>query len=257
MLTTLSIQQFAIVHQLELDFSQGMTTFTGETGAGKSVMIDALMLALGGRADASVIRPNQEKCDITAGFYVHEDSEPAQWLAEHSISFKDGELYLRRLIYAEGRSKSYINAQPVPLQKIKELGEKLVHIHGQHQHQTLMQHATHREQLDRYAKNQSLLEEVSSLYKKCQAIQQEMESLRPQEHQADRLELLQFQIDELSALNLEEQELDILYQEHHLLHHAQEYLQYSQQMQCLLNAEDGPNICTYLNQVLHLIKSTT
>jgi DNA repair protein RecN (Recombination protein N) len=253
MLTTLCIQQFTIVQQLELDFSQGMTAFTGETGAGKSVMIDALMLALGERADASVIRPNQEKCDITAGFYIHQDSEPALWLAEHSISFEHGELYLRRVIYAEGRSKSYINGQPFPLQKIKELGKKLVHIHGQHQHQTLLQHATHRDQLDRYAKNQPLLEEVASLYKECLVIQQKMEVLRRQEHHADRIELLQFQIDELSALNLQEQELDTLYQEHQLLHHAQDYLQCSQHIQCLLNAENEPNICTQLNQTLHLI----
>ena len=85
MLTTLCIEQFAIVHQLELDFTEGMTAFTGETGAGKSIMIDALMLALGDRADASVIRPGQDKCDITAGFYVHWDSEPAQWLIEEDI----------------------------------------------------------------------------------------------------------------------------------------------------------------------------
>lgn len=253
MLTTLCIEQFAIVHQLELDFTQGMTAFTGETGAGKSIMIDALMLALGDRADASVIRPGQEKCDITAGFYVHQDSEPAQWLAEQDIPYADGEVYLRRVIYAEGRSKSYINGQPFPLQKIKELSEKLVHIHGQHQHQTLMNHATHRQQLDQYAKNQPLLEEVALLYKQCQKLQQEIDVLQSQEQQADRIELLQFQIEELSALNLQEHEIDTLYQEHQMLHHAREYLQHSQQIHGLLNAEDEPNVCTGLSQVLHLI----
>ena len=158
MLTTLCIKQFAIVHHLELDFTHGMTTFTGETGAGKSIMIDALMLALGDRSDASVIRPGQEKCDITAGFFVSQDSEPAQWLLEHDIFCDDGEIYLRRVIYAEGRSKSYINGYPFPLQKIKELSEMLVDIHGQHEHQRLLHHATHRQQLDQYANHQSLLE---------------------------------------------------------------------------------------------------
>lgn len=253
MLTTLCIEQFAIVQHLELDFSQGMTAFTGETGAGKSIMIDALMLALGDRADASVIRPGQEKCDITAGFFVGQDSEPAHWLAEHDIPCDEGEIYLRRVIYAEGRSKSYINGQPFPLQKVKELSEKLVHIHGQHQHQTLMHHSTHRQQLDQYGKNQLLLEEVARLYKQCQKIQQEIDALQGQEQQADRIALLQFQIDELSALNLHENEIEILYQEHQMLHHAKEYLQKSQQIHALLNSEDGPNICTGLNQILHLL----
>ncbi|WP_454781337.1 DNA repair protein RecN [Legionella sp. WA2022007384] len=251
MLTTLCIEQFAIVQHLELDFTQGMTAFTGETGAGKSIMIDALMLALGDRADASVIRPGQEKCDITAGFFVGPGSEPAQWLAEHDIPCDDGEIYLRRVIYAEGRSKSYINGQPFPLQKVKELSEKLVHIHGQHQHQTLMHHGTHRQQLDQYGKNHPLLEEVAQLYKQCHKIHQEIEALQSQEQQVDKIALLQFQIDELSALNLQENEIETLYQEHQMLHHAKDYLQKSQQINGLLNSEDEPNICTSLNQILH------
>lgn len=253
MLTTLCIKQFAIVHHLELDFTQGMTAFTGETGAGKSIMIDALMLALGERADASVIRPGQEKCDITAGFFVSQDSDPAQWLADHDIPCDDGEIYLRRVIYAEGRSKSYINGQPFPLQKVKELSQKLVHIHGQHQHQALMQHATHRQQLDQYGKNQPLLEEVAQLYKQCYKLQHEIEILQSQELQADKIELLKFQIEELSALNLHEGEIETLYQEHQMLHHAKEYLLNCQQLHGLLNADDEPNICTSLNQVLHLL----
>lgn len=253
MLTTLCIEQFAIVKQLELDFSQGMTAFTGETGAGKSIMIDALMLALGGRGDASVIRPGQEKCDITAGFTFDKASEPAQWLTEHDISCDDGEIYLRRIIYTEGRSKSYINGQPFPLQKLKELSEKLVHIHGQHQHQSLMQHPTHRQQLDQYANNQNLLDEVAKRYKQCQQIKLEIDALENQEQQADKIKLLQFQIEELAALNLQEGEIETLHQEHQMLHHAREYLEYSQQISTLLNSEDQPDICSGLNQILQLI----
>ncbi|MGL5743143.1 MAG: DNA repair protein RecN [Legionella sp.] len=253
MLTTLCIEQFAIVQHLELDFSEGMTAFTGETGAGKSIMIDALMLALGDRADASVIRPGQEKCDITAGFFVSQESDPAQWLAEHDIPCEDGAIYLRRVIYAEGRSKSYINGQPFPLQKVKDLSEKLVHIHGQHQNHALMQHATHRQHLDQYGKNHHLLDEVALLYKQCQKIQHEIERLQNQDQQADRIELLRFQIEELTALNLHENEMEGLSQEHQMLHHAKEYLQNSQQIHGLLNAEDEPNICAGLNQILHFL----
>nr|WP_232220345.1 AAA family ATPase [Legionella tunisiensis] len=168
MLTTLRVENFAIVKQLELDFANGMTAFTGETGAGKSIMIDALMLALGGRADASVIRTGEEKCDISACFHFEADSEPARWLVEQDISCDEGIIMLRRVLYSEGRSKSYINGQPFPLQKVKELSEMLVHIHGQHQHQTLMQHQTHREQLDQYAGHSELVTEVNKLYKQCQ-----------------------------------------------------------------------------------------
>lgn len=254
MLTTLCIESFTIVKHLELDFNSGLTAFTGETGAGKSIMIDALMLALGGRADASVVRPGQEKCDITAGFTCCIDSEPALWLAEHDLPFEAGEIYLRRVIYAEGRSKSYINGQPFPLQKVKELSEKLVHIHGQHQHQTLMQHPTHRQQLDRYAHHPLLLENVATEYKKYMDIKHEIEQLKNQEQHADKIQLLQFQLDELTALNLQPGELQALHQEHQLLHHAKEYLHDVQHISTLLNADDQPDICSGLNQVLQLIQ---
>lgn len=253
MLTNLCIEHFAIVKHLELDFAAGMTAFTGETGAGKSIMIDALMLALGGRADASVIRPGEEKCDITAQFTFDKTSEPGQWLAEHDIACDENALYLRRVMYAEGRSKSYINGQPFPLQKIKELSEKLVHIHGQHQHQTLLQHPTHRQQLDRYANHQDLLAETNRLYKEAQHIRQQIDALQNEQQQADRIKLLQFQISELAALNLQEGEMQALHQEHQLLHHAKEYIESSQQILDFLTSDDKPNVVKGLNQVMQLI----
>lgn len=255
MLTTLCIEHFAIVKHLELDFYQGMTAFTGETGAGKSIMIDALMLALGGRAEASVIRPGEQQCDITAGFTFDDNSEPAQWLEQHDIPYINNELYLRRVIHIEGRSKSYINGHPFPLQKIKELSEKLVHIHGQHQQQTLMQHQTHRQQLDIYANHPLLLDEVARLYKQIQQIRQTIEGLENQEQHSDRIQLLEFQIEELHTLNLHEGELESLNQEHQLLHHAKEYIGRSQQIHHLLNGDDEPTICSALNQALNFISS--
>lgn len=253
MLTNLRIENFAIVKHLELDFTQGMTAFTGETGAGKSIMIDALMLALGGRGDASLIRTGESKCDITASFRISSPSEPAQWLQAHDILCDDGEIILRRVLYAEGRSKSSINGQPFPAQKVKELSETLVHIHGQHQHQTLMQHTTHRQQLDEYGHHQEQLKNVQALYKQSQKIKQEIDSLLAQENHQDRIHLLQFQIDELNALNLNEGEMQMLGQEHQLLHHAHDYLQHGQQIVHLLQGDDHANICQALNQVLQLL----
>lgn len=255
MLTTLRIENFAIVKQLDLDFKSGMTAFTGETGAGKSIMIDALMLALGERADASVIRAGEEKCDISATFQFEAQSDPAQWLLEHDIQCDEGEILLRRVLYAEGRSKSYINGQPFPLQKVKELSEMLVHIHGQHQHQTLLQHPTHRQQLDIYAGHSGLLNEVNLLYRQCQNIKQELDALQSQEKHNDKLDLLRFQIEELTALDPKEGEMQALHEEHQLLHHARDYLQHTQQICHLLSADDAPNICQALNQILSCLQA--
>ena len=171
MLTTLHIENFAIVSRLELEFTEGMSVLTGETGAGKSIMIDALLLALGGRGDSSCVRPGALKCQISACFSVDSSSEPTRWLMENDLATEGHEIILRRVISAEGRSRAYINGQLFPLQKIKELSVMLVDIHGQHQHQTLLKHQTHRQQLDCYANNQELLNEVAKKYKVCQELQ--------------------------------------------------------------------------------------
>ena len=134
MLNSLCITNFAIVEQLELDFKQGMTALTGETGAGKSILIDALMLALGERADTAVIRPKATQCDISACFSTAKNPAANAWLHQHDLTSRTNELIVRRVIVHEGRSKSYINGQPFPSQKVKELGELLLDIHGQHQH---------------------------------------------------------------------------------------------------------------------------
>ncbi|KTC68880.1 DNA repair protein recN [Legionella birminghamensis] len=252
MLTTLRIKNFAIVQSLELDFAGGMTAFTGETGAGKSIMIDALMLALGERADSSVIRPGADRCDITAIFDCSGSKDTAAWLKEHGID-SDGELVLWRVLYAEGRSKSYINGNPFPLQKVKELSEMLVHIHGQHQHQTLMQHATHRQHLDHYANHPALLQEVQHHYKQCQKIKQELEQLQKLENQQDRIDLLQFQIEELDNLAPKPGEIDSLHTEHQLLHHAQDYLLNGNQIIQLLDGDEGPSLRQGLHQSMQLL----
>ena len=255
MLTSLRIENFAIVSQLELDFSRGLTAFTGETGAGKSIMIDALMLALGGRADASVVRAGAEKCEIHAHFTFDDGSQPAQWLADHDLATDENDILLRRVMYAEGRSKSYINGQPFPLQKVKELSEMLVDIHGQHQHQRLLEHATHRQQVDQYANHQPLLDEVSRLYRQCQDIKRKLDALQHKESTHERIDLIQYQLDELSQLSLQEGEVQALHEEHQLLHHAREYLEDAQVITELLSADEQPNVRLYLNQIIQRLSA--
>lgn len=250
MLVALHIQNFAIVATLDLTFDSGMTTFTGETGAGKSIMIDALMLALGGRGDTSAVRPGTNKCDITAHFHIDTGSDPARWLDEHEINIEDNDIYLRRVISSEGRSKAYINGQPFPLQKVKELSEMLVDIHGQHQHQTLLKHDTHRRQLDQYANHPALLDTVRKLHIKCKSIRHALDELHDQSSISDRIKLLQYQVDELQALSLEDDEITKLDEEHKLLQHAQDFLIQIQHIRDCLHAEDHPDVDTLLNQTL-------
>ena len=253
MLMSLRIVNFAIVARLELDFYNGMTVFTGETGAGKSIMIDALMLALGGRADSSVIRNNATQCEIHACFKVENNSLPAQWLNDHDISMDDGEIHLRRIILAEGRSKSYINGTPFPVQKIKELSEHLVEIHGQHQHQNLLKHATHRAQLDRFADHKHLCNNVEKLYYHCQDLKNQLNNLQNNHFNRERINLLCYQLEELQQLNLEAGELDSLHNEHQLLHHARDYLHSAQRITNLLNADDEPNIRQYIYEIIQIL----
>lgn len=256
MLLTLRIENFAIVKHLELDFQKGMTAFTGETGAGKSIMIDALTLLLGGRALPALIRQDEEKCSLSASFQIAPNSEPWLWLQDNDLDNEQNEILIRRILYAEGRSKCTINGQLFPIQKVKELSEMLVHIHGQHEHQTLLHHGTHRQLLDRFANHAHLVDAVATLNQTCQHIKDELDTLKNSDQKtADRVELLEFQIEELSALRLHDNEMLSLNEEHQLLHHAQDYLGTAQQISALLHSEDeSPAACEQLNAILHLLQ---
>ena len=257
MLRSLLIENLAIVTHLELDLSEGMTAFTGETGAGKSIMIDALMLAMGGRADASVIRAGETKCSVSALFTFEPGSEPALWLEEHDLLDSDNdEIWLRRVIHTEGRSKSYINGQPLPLNKIKALSELLLDIHGQHQHQRLLKPATHRIQLDQYAHHPALLQNVAELYQTCQKLKQDMAAANAHATDQAHADLLGYQLDELQALALQENEVAELNQEHSTLHHAKTYLEEIEQIKSTLLGDDNTiSIQQNLHQILQQLSN--
>ena len=161
MLTHLQIRDFAIVDQLELEFGAGMSAITGETGAGKSIMLDALGLLLGDRADSDAVAVGARRAEIAASFDIAALPEVCAWLAERDLASgedgADNDCHLRRLVSAQGRSRAYINGVSQPLAALKALGEMLVDMHGQHANQSLLKRDLQRELLDDYAGHQSLL----------------------------------------------------------------------------------------------------
>ncbi|MDM7859855.1 DNA repair protein RecN [Alteromonas sp. ASW11-36] len=228
MLTHLTIRNFAVVKHIELDLTAGLTAITGETGAGKSIGIDALVLCTGGRADASMVRSGATKAEIIAHFNIQQNKRAQQWLDEYELD-SDGECFIRRVISAEGRSKAFINGSPVALQQLKQLGAILLNIHGQNDHQQLLKETMQRNMLDSFAKHTALVEAVNNSYTEFQHAKRHYEKLR-QSAQAreDRKHLLSYQVSELDEFGLEEQEFTDLEVEHKRLSNSQSLLEQSQ-----------------------------
>ena len=163
MLAHLSVNNFAIVKSLQLELSKGMTTITGETGAGKSIAIDALGLCLGGRADASMVRQGEEKTEVSAAFTLEDNINATRWLEDNDL-LDGNDCILRRVISKEGRSRAFINGSPVPLSQLKSLGQLLINIHGQHAHHQLMKGDHQMAMLDQYAGHGNLLKNTRNAY---------------------------------------------------------------------------------------------
>ncbi len=221
MLRTLSIRDFVIVDSLELEFHPGFTVLTGETGAGKSILIDALALALGERGDAAVVRAGCERADIGAEFDIEHLPELGQWLRAAELEGDPGSILLRRVIDRNGRSRSYVNGRPATLSQLREAGEWLVDIHGQHAHQSLLKADAQRVLLDAHAGLAPLALEVAQAYRHWQKLAQaraEYETHAAQRN-AER-EQLQWQVQELEQLALLPGEWDAVQAEHTRLAHA-------------------------------------
>jgi DNA repair protein RecN (Recombination protein N) len=235
MLMHLTIRDFAVVESLHLDFSRGMTVMTGETGAGKSILIDALQLALGERSDASVIRHEAPFAEISAHYDISTLTVASDWLIANDLNTED-ECIVRRVINKDGRSKAYINGRGVPLSQLRDLGWYLVNIHGQHQHQLLLKPEHQRTLLDCFAEHEPLLSAVLTAFQALQRLKKEEAELLKQQGQLDKLALLQYQIRELEELNLSDNELAKLEVEQKELAHAEHWLNLCQQaIQCLKN----------------------
>src|SRR5882672_10732541 len=198
MLTHLQLRDLVLVDQAELELKPGLTALTGETGAGKSIVVDALLLISGGRAAGDVVRQGAERAEVAAGFDALPPAAKA-WLESQAIEH-NGDLVVRRVIGADGRSRAYVNGQMVPMQALRELTEFLIEIHGQQEFQRLVNRGAQREMLDEHLADRGLREAVSELYERYRARRRDFESLESAaENRDSRLDLLRYQLAELKA----------------------------------------------------------
>jgi DNA repair protein RecN (Recombination protein N) len=225
MLSQLTVRNLAVVEDITLDFDMGMTSLTGETGAGKSMLVDALGLILGDRADSNMVRINTERAEIEALFDVSKNTALKNWLLENELD-EEEDCHLRRTISKEGRSKAYINGRMVTVSQLKELGALSIDIHGQHAHQSLLRPQTQRELLDDVANNSEWLVIMHDRYHVWLDKQAMLDTLKSEltDKQA-RLDLLQYQVDEMAALDLSPAHIENLQHEHKVLSHSHQLIQ--------------------------------
>ena len=252
MLISLHIKNYTLVSNLEIEFSGGLTAISGETGAGKSLILEALALALGSRADVEAIRFGEKVSEVSAQFEVSEIPLALKWLKERDFE-PDNICILRRILKAEGRSRGYINGDPCTMQQLQDIGGILVDIHNQHEHQSLLHRSTHRRLLDEYAKASALAAQVK---KEFMALDKAIKNLSSLENKvndhASRIELLQYQINELELLELENDEIARLEAEQRRLANAEQIIQDCRQILLLCSHKDGDNIRDNLNQALSI-----
>ena len=253
MLQSLSIRDFVIVSQLDLEFQAGFTVLTGETGAGKSILIDALSLALGARGEGGITRVGSEKAEISAIFNISNNLQAQQWLADAEMD-ADDELILRRVMYTDGRSRAFINGLTVTVGQVKELGELLVDIYSQNAHHSLLKLATQREILDQFGGLSGLATEVSSHYKTWHHLHlQRVEAEKHASEYANELAELRDQVRELSHLALTPAEWDELQQEHLRLSNGASLITGGEECRELLS-EGELSALRMLSQVQHKLQ---
>ncbi|SUT85726.1 DNA repair protein [Actinobacillus ureae] len=253
MLTQLTVNNFAIVRHLTLELNEGMSVITGETGAGKSIAIDALSLCLGYRSESSMIRNGADKADITATFTMQPTSPAYLWLQQHELLDEDNpqECILRRMINQEGRSKAFVNNRPLPISQLRELGQYLIHLNGQHAPQLLLKSEYQLEVLNNYAGIHSLLNEMSSQYHRWKKLHQQVKNFRQQcqENEA-RKQLLQYQVDELDEFAIKQGEFEEMEETHSRLSNSETLTALSQEVTDLLS-ENELNVDSMLYKAIN------
>ncbi|MGD8570695.1 MAG: DNA repair protein RecN [Gammaproteobacteria bacterium] len=250
MITHIQIRNFAIVDELELPLKDGMTVLTGETGAGKSILLDALDLALGGRADSGVIRHGCKRAEISVGFDLGKYPSIKQWLQDNDLD-EDDECLIRRTASTDGRSKGFVNGSPVPMQSLRELGEQLVDIQGQHAHQSLLKRDMQREALDGFAGHHDLVAQVKTHFRALKKLrEQQAMLLQNRDERESRIELLTYQNQELEELALQDGEFESLEEEHSRLAHLNQIQEGCERTVFALHDAEEQSIIHQLNQVI-------
>lgn len=252
MLTQLTINNFAIVRHLTLELNEGMSVITGETGAGKSIGIDALGLCLGYRSESSMIRHGADKADISATFSIQPNSPAYLWLKEHELLDEDNlqECILRRMINQEGRSKAFVNNHPIPVSQLRELGQYLIHLNGQHAPQLLLKSEYQLEVVDNYANLHPLLAEMATQYHRWRKLHKQVKNFHQQcQKNEARKQLLQYQVEELDEFAIKEGEFEQLEEDHARLANSEQLTELSQSVLNLLSDDDA-NVDTMLYRAI-------
>ena len=255
MLTDLYIRDFAIIHELSLPFDKGMTVITGETGAGKSIMLDALSLVLGARCQHDVIRASKESCEITACFSIDNIPAAQHWLAQEALA-SEGDCILRRIIAREGRGKHTINGHPVTQQQLRTLGQLLLHMHGQQEHQSLLKKNQQQQTLDTYGNYNDLLHGVKEAYLQWRTTHDAIENLQEKGQDKEaRLAILAYQVKELKQLHPQTGEIEQLHTEQKQLANSQHLLSIAHETRELLSDGDNAAIdaCHQAQRLLHTL----
>jgi DNA repair protein RecN (Recombination protein N) len=253
MLLNLNIIDLAVVDALDLELEPGMSVLTGETGAGKSILLTALGLALGDRADSGYVRPNSKRAEVNIEFDLADAPLAQQWLLDNELD-DDGQCLIRRTVSDDGRSKAYINNRPVNLQTLQSLSRLLVEIHGQHAHLTLLDGEEQRRLLDNFANNQPLREELNACYQQWKQAHRELQQLlKAGSDQASREELLHFQLEELQQLDLENFDFQALEIEHRKQANLGRILGSGQQQLDILYDNDQQSVADMLSHSIHAI----
>lgn len=250
MLKSLEIKDYALIDHINVEFGKGLNIITGETGAGKSILIDAMSLLLGERASTEVVRKGAQKSFVEGIFDVELNKKVKSLLEENEIEFQP-ELIIRREISLKGSNRCFVNDSPISLTLVKELGDLLVDLHGQHEHQSLLRTETHIDFIDEFANNFKLLEEYKVVYKELNSKQNELKDLKSKEDSLkEKKEIYSFQIKEIDAVNPQPEEDELISNELNILENSEKLLELTDDVYNKLY-DDEPSVTDLLGETKH------